>query len=216
MLMGGVRKKTPWGGIIVPPVREDEQQPTYGIPGQLPDIKNDAIDMPSYGESLPKPKFNPWDIVGAAGDALASYGGMGTPYRDMQQQKLATEASEQQYQRRRASEWSDFIRKSEYERNNPKPQNPHYFETNDGSQGMIDPATGEPRIVYKDPTPKVSYQRVDNGDGTFTMVPVVNGQIMPQGGAKVPRRLQPGQKYVPEGGPTQPASGGFPEQGIAR
>lgn len=51
---------------------------------------------------------------------------------------------------------------------NRKPAEPHYWETNDGSLGMIG-ADGKPTIAYKDPTPKVTTLAVDNGDGTKTL-----------------------------------------------
>ena len=51
---------------------------------------------------------------------------------------------------------------------NRKPAEPHYWETNDGSLGMID-ADGKPTIAYQDPTPKVTTIAVDNGDGTKTL-----------------------------------------------
>lgn len=60
-----------------------------------------------------------------------------------------------------------------------KPAAPHYWETNDGSLGMVGP-DGQPVVLYKDPTPKVDWIRAENGDGTVTLTPMVNGQ--PAGG----------------------------------
>lgn len=50
----------------------------------------------------------------------------------------------------------------------PKATAPHYWETNNGSLGMVG-ADGKPAIVYQDPTPKVTTIAVDNHDGTQTL-----------------------------------------------
>lgn len=55
-----------------------------------------------------------------------------------------------------------------------KPAAPHYWETNNGSLGMIGP-DGQPRIAYEDPTPKQGVFAIDNADGTKTLYPTVNG-----------------------------------------
>jgi hypothetical protein len=168
------------------------QQPDMGAPAQM---------MAGYGETpVTKPKFNPWDIVGAAGDALASYGGLGTPYRDNQQRQRAEFNAEEQYKRRSADEWNQYIRKSEYERANPAPRSPHYFETNDGSQGMIDPVTGQPQIVYKDPSPKMQW--VPDGLG--------GGRFAPVYGAPQQSQTPEFAGWADEGGPVQQAPGNFP------
>lgn len=55
-----------------------------------------------------------------------------------------------------------------------KPASPHYWETNNGSLGMIG-ADGQPQIAYQDPTPKQGVVAIDNADGTKTLYPTVNG-----------------------------------------
>lgn len=67
-------------------------------------------------------------------------------------------------------------------------QTPYRWESNNGSLMEIG-EDGQPRLVYQDPTPKVNWVRADNGDGTFTMVP------MSQGGATQPNELD----TLPEG-----------------
>jgi hypothetical protein len=104
---------------------------------------------------------------------------------------------------------------AQYSRLNAKPREGHFFEANNGDQGIIDPETGQVKIVYHDPTPKVNWVTSDNGDGTKTLVPVVNGQVMQGGGGPVSgaQAGQPPATLPPDfdfGGPTPQASGGFP------
>ncbi len=94
-----------------------------------------------------------------------------------------------------------------FERLYPKAQDAHFFEANNGDQGAIDPVTGQVKILYHDPTPKVQWVRIDNGDGTFTMQPVVNGQMGGAGSAP-PATLPPDFDFG-TGGPTPAASGNF-------
>lgn len=82
-----------------------------------------------------------------------------------------------------------------------KPTGPHYFESNDGSQWAVG-EDGQPKLVYKDPDPKI--QVVANGDGTFTRVPLtgsVPGLTAPATG------LPPG--YTVRAGGSGPGQGGF-------
>lgn len=135
----------------------------------------------------PKPKFFGQGgtgrfIAGSIGDALQQWaGGQATfaQHRQMQQeaeqragmmqQKAA--ADQEAAQRDRAAKWENWQRQYDYERGNPKASAPYRWESNDGSLMEIG-ADNQPRAVYKDPTPKIGWQRADNGDGTFTMVPV--------------------------------------------
>lgn len=92
-----------------------------------------------------------------------------------------------------------------WERANPKPTAPHYWETNNGSLGVIG-ADGKPTIIYQDPTPKIDWITAQNPDGTKTLVPMQQGGGMP--GAAVP--TAPVGKLTPiSGGPSLPAAGGF-------
>lgn len=88
----------------------------------------------------------------------------------------------------------------------PKDVNPYRWEDNAGNLLEID-ANGQPRVVYKDPTPKVTYMNVDNADGTKTVYPVVNGQIVTGG---QPSGLIPiGGTLPPKGGSGGDVTGGF-------
>lgn len=137
------------------------------------------------------------DVLGAFGDG---FGTNGPVYAQSKMQRSRLMQEQQQAEQQRQAERENFIWKSQYERDNPKPSNPYRWESNDGSLLELGP-DGQPRVVYKDPTPKVNYQRVDNGDGTYTMVPIVNGQIMTQG------IQQPGQAPTAPVGKLRPIGG---------
>lgn len=103
----------------------------------------------------------------------------------------------------------DFA-KMEYGRLNPKPTAPHYWETNNGSLGMVGP-DGQPQIIYNDPTPKIDWMQArDPATGQITLYPMQQGGGGPVSGAapggNPPASLPPDFDF---GGPTQPASGGF-------
>lgn len=113
------------------------------------------------------------------------------------------------------------LAKMQFEVMNRKPSQPHYWETNNGSLGRINPTTGLPEIVYNDPTPKIEYQWIkDPNTGQMTGVPITRGGAPtptgPQIGAVVDGyRFKGGDPNKQEsweavGGPTPPASGSFP------
>lgn len=81
-------------------------------------------------------------------------------------------------------------------------QTPYRWESNNGSLMEIG-EDGQPRLIYQDPTPKVNWVRADNGDGTFTMVPVG------QDGSTAASPPKPVGKLTPYGGPQATPAGGF-------
>lgn len=191
----------------------------YGTPGfgdswmqrqaEMQPINSNADAMPiGVKEITKKPGFFGQGGVGRAiagtiGDFLLQQSGMDPIYMpNVLQQRDAAErarmAQQQRMQKREDMQW-------EWQ-NKPKDSNPYRWESNDGSLMEIGP-DGQPRQVYKDPTPKVTYMNVDNADGTKTVYPVVNGQIVtgggqrPQVGAIIPDpRKQGGQSGAPTGG----------------
>jgi hypothetical protein len=197
-LMGGERNMTiPQGGGMIDPRMVEQPKPKGGgIFG-----RQSAL----------------WKVLGTLGDGLTgnpAYGQSQMQERhslmQQEQQRQRAEAEQRQRMDDRAYERQEWDRRRQVEINNPKPQNPHYWETNDGSLASIGP-DGKPQVLYKDPTPKVSYQRVENGDGTFTMVPVVNGQIM-AGGGQQQAMPAPGTVMADprlNGGSAPQAQGGF-------
>jgi hypothetical protein len=98
---------------------------------------------------------------------------------------------------------SDGVRKvaeMQFQAANRAPPAPHYFETNNGSQGVIGP-DGVPKIIYDDPTPKINWITSENPDGTKTLVPMGPDGPLQKGGdssLSVPRA--PVGKLTPIGG----------------
>lgn len=194
MALLGARKKQTFGQVPMPyntpgigdGVIERQQQmgQTPQGMGQLPDIAN----MPDMTQPTQPAKFKP-NMLGVIGDAMQVFGGGQATYmQGVQEQQQRAELMRQramQAQQERETSWQDYVRKQEYERANPNPGNPHYWEMNDGSLGRVGP-DGKPEVVYKDPTPKTTYVTADNGDGTKTIVPIVNG-VPQMGGAARPQ-----------------------------
>lgn len=140
-------------------------------------------------------------IAGLIGDALLQQGGMRPVYSPMMQQRQALAREEAQWTRRRQAENEDWMARQQWERANPAPRAPYRFQDNAGNLVEIGD-DGQPRTVFKDPTPKTTYIQADNGDGTKTIIPVVNGVPQVGGGAQsTPKRnLGPVVDTVPGGG----------------
>lgn len=194
---------SPLANIMQPPAQFAPQLPVRGM---TPD---DLATIPA----MPDKKGFDWTrAIGILGDTLAGAAGGQPMYaqhlyqqkamRERQQQQLAALADERAY---REQEWT---RQKQWARDNPEPRAPYRWEANDGSLMEIGP-DGKPVVVYQDPTPKVNWIRADNGDGSFSMVPV--GPNGPIGGAPAANGTPtaPVGKLKPYGGPTQPASGDF-------
>jgi hypothetical protein len=99
------------------------------------------------------PKHKGASVLGVIADALAGAAGQAGPYAAMVQQRRQQERQDEMYQRQRQDGMSDWLAKQAWERANPSPRAPHYWETNDGSLAMVGP-DGKPSVLYKDPTPK--------------------------------------------------------------
>lgn len=179
--------------------RQAEMEPMNANPNAMPiGVK----------EMTAKPKFFGQGGVGRAiagtiGDFLLQQSGMDPIYMPNVLQQRDAEERARMAQQQRMQKREDMLWEWQ---NKPKEERaPYRWEANDGSLMEIGP-DGQPRQVYKDPTPKTTYINVDNGDGTKTIVPVVNGQIMtggqrPQIGAVIPDpRKQGGQSGAPTGG----------------
>lgn len=175
-----------------------------GLFGKRPsfDVPQNILDMANAPTQAAKPKFFSRDglgpkILGVVGDALSDGPPMFTNMlmqRDMDKRRLSL--MEQQ----RQQEMQDWQARQDYERANPKP---YRWESNNGSLMELG-QDGQTRTLYEDPTPKINWVRADNGDGTFTMVP------MTQGGAASGNPTSPVGKLKPFGGGTGSGSGNFP------
>ncbi|ANI79005.1 hypothetical protein [Sphingobium sp. EP60837] len=143
-----------------------------------------GMSMPSQ---MPMPQTVPEkrpgaSFAGIAADFLAGMAGQQGPYAAQVQHQRALQERERLAQRQRMAERDDYVWKLQQKQQFPDPVAPHYWETNDGSLGMIGP-DGKPTIAYKDPTPKINWIRADNGDGTQSLIPVgPNGPIDAKGG----------------------------------
>lgn len=95
----------------------------------------------------------------------------------------------------------------------PKAIEPVIKQMNNGDYVGLNPMTGEVMFTQKDPNPRpvLDWQKVDNGDGTFTFMPFdANGPVA--GGTSGPiMPSAPVGKLTPitDGGPA-PAPGSFP------
>jgi hypothetical protein len=173
---------------------------------EMGDVNPSAMPI-GIKEMTAKPKFFGQGgvgraIAGSIGDFLLQQSGMQPIYGPtVLQQRDAEErarmAQQQRMQRREDMQW-------EWQ-NKPKDVNPYRWESNDGSLLEIGP-DGQPRVVYKDPTPKTTYITSDNGDGTKTIVPIVNG--VPQMGGQQPL-IPIGGTLPPKGGSGGNVTGGF-------
>ena len=148
--------------------------------------------------------------LGALGSGFAGNGNFGQFLVGNMMQNRKAEQDAKMAEQQRMANLQDYRTKKEIDLEYPgAPKNPHYWETNDGSLGMVDPLTGKPSILYKDPTPKINWMTIDNGDGTKQVVPVGPNGPMLGGGMAQPQPYNPDDWEVVEGGPSQPAAGGF-------
>lgn len=220
-LLGG-RKKQTFGQVPTPVGYQggtgigdgmiERQQMDMGAPvqgmGQLPNVAN----MPDMGgmQAQQPAKFKP-NLLGVIGDAMQVFGGGQATYmQGVREQQLMAEKMRQralEAQQERETSWQDYVRKSQYERENAAPKDPYRFESNSGDVYQVGP-DGKPALLFKDPTPKTTYLTADNGDGTKTIVPIVNG--IPQMG-NVPTRPQVGAVVADprKGGSAGNGTGGF-------
>ncbi|WP_394662892.1 hypothetical protein [uncultured Sphingomonas sp.] len=158
------------------------QKPDYSTPGYGGPIGGAQPAMPQLPED--KGFFSRGgmgvQLLGSIGDAVSSAYGGGTPYATAQNQFRQRQQQLQDYRMKQADEMAQWTAQQEWERAHPKPVAPHYWETNDGSLGIVGPDS-KPQILYQDPTPKVNWITADNGDGTKSVIPVgPNGPLTGQ------------------------------------
>lgn len=219
MALLGMKKKQAFGQMFDPlsngpfgtPGIGDNQQmgaPVQGM-GRLPDVAN-MPDMTQQQDQQPA-KFKP-SLLGVIGDAMQAFGdGEPTYMNSVREQQEHSEMMRQkamQAQQERQTKWQDYVREAEYDRANAAPKDPYRFEANNGDVYQLGP-DGKPVRVFADPTPKTTYITAENGDGTKTVIPVVNGVPQMGGGPRYTPAAK-GVTFKPiDGGPTPSASGNF-------
>lgn len=143
-------------------------------------------------------------IAGNIGDFLLQYSGMQPIYAPVMQQRQAAQQAEMQRQQGLA----DWVAKQEYEAANRPPPAPYRWEANDGSLMELGP-DGQARVAFKDPTPRIQWMTVDNGDGTKSVIPY--GPNGPLGDAPGAMPQRPKGKLTPyNGGQSAAPAGNFP------
>jgi hypothetical protein len=151
--------------------------------------------------------------LGNIGALLMASGGnpAGGQLLAMGQQRAQQRAQEQRAELQRQQDWEDFQREYAFKLKNPMPTGPHRWESNDGSLMEIGP-DGAPRVVYKDPSPKINWVEADDGRGGRRLVPFVNGMPMGQsaGGPAPSATLPPGFTVDGDGGAGSGAPRPFP------
>lgn len=160
------------------PMQTGLRQPRAGIFGSAAPTMT-----PTAMPEPQKKKFDWGKLIGVLGDSLSIAGGG--------QAQFVPNMIDQR-NRREAQDYAE---------------QPYRWKSNNGSLLELGP-DGQPKVVYEDPTPKINWVRADNGDGTFTMVPVgPNGPISGGGPSAAP--VAPKGKLKPYGGQTATPSGTF-------
>lgn len=162
-------------------------------------LGNTLVQSPEAPKGLSKGQI----IMGIIADALAGAAGQPGPF--------AAQMARQRQQEQEEANWGRrFERQKQIEQQYEKTK-PYRWEANDGSLMEMGP-DGTARLVYKDPTPKANLD-----PDVFITLP--NGQVYagPRSGLAAAMmggttaKTAPRGKLTPvNGGPTPPASGGFP------
>lgn len=201
-----------------PPIRAEQPDMGEMLPGmgmQQPEPRKPGLGTRLLGEGWEDKAFALGGIM--QGDPRGAY--MIQQRQDAAAQQAAQMAAEQ---RKRSTELADWKWKQDYTNANKPPEGPSTYEDNAGNRWIYDPATGRTigdKPVWVDPTEKVIYQdgmqiRVPNpyrsGGSSAGNLPTVSDQAsydaVPAGGQY---RDAQGNVRTKQGGPTQPASGGF-------
>lgn len=193
-----VQNRARWNDI---PVMANPQSNI--VAGDMPMPEMTPTNLPRQ-RWLEGGKFTGKDAIGLAlgaiGDAFTGrpmatqmVSGAFQQQRDMQQAEL-----------QRQQDWRDWVKKYNYEVANPKKTaQPHYWESNDGSLMQISPITGLPEKVYQDPDARMQFIPDGYGGGRWVAQPKM-------GMAPTSVPSAPVGRLTPiDGGPSQPATGGF-------
>lgn len=186
----GKRRGVPLPGTLAP--YDPNTFPAQNLPS--------AAQTPGIGDGLPQggvpqaeeaPQSGSRGLFGAKfneqggwGDRLAMLGSVlrdnsdGTELVGLLAQRQETQAAALRAQQEREAGMQDWLAKQQWERANPAPMSPHYWETNDGSLAVVGP-DGKPQVVYKDPSPKMNFIPDGLGGGQWVAVPGAATQEAP-------------------------------------
>jgi hypothetical protein len=146
----------------------------FGTPGIGDGMNERQMGPPGMGMA-PEPKKQAFfgqggpgrAILGTIGDVLLQRGGNAPIYGPTIQQQNRLMQQQQMAEQQRMQEREDFIWKQQNQKSAP-----YRFESNDGSQIEIGP-DGQPKVLYKDPTPKINWIQVkDPVTGAIQIVPM--------------------------------------------
>lgn len=199
----------------------NEQAMTGPMPEALAAPQLQTMPMPQT-QSVPAPRRGNGlrNVAGVLGDMLATAGGgraMFIPQMMQERDEQRQLQLRQQLQAEdRAYEESQWQRRADYERANPAPR---FFEDNAGNQWQLGP-DGQPRLMFRDPTPR--YQFVpglnENGDTVLNRVEIPNNVPMngtPQAGPQGSPQASGGLRPLPES-QAAPMRRALGEQGFAQ
>lgn len=208
MPWNGQNPEQPWGspqGLLGPRRRGG----LFGASANIPQMPQTGTEQPQ------KPGFDWRKLLGVLGDSLSIAGGGQAQYVpsliENRQRQQAQAYAEQQYQRRRQDENTDWMTRQEYEAAHRPPT---YFDDNAGNRWAIG-ADGKPTLAFRDPTQKYVQQVVTDPDGSQRLVQVpVPNNVNPDGtfgsaqiGGNAPQA--PVGKLKPYGGQSATPTGGF-------
>jgi len=222
-LLGG-RKKQTFGQVPMPGgyqggtgigdgMIEHQQMgaPVQGM-GQLPDVAN-LPDMGGMQQQQPA-KFKP-NLIGVIGDAMQVFGGGQATYmngvREQQQRAELMRERAMLAQQERQTGWQDYVRKQEYERDNPAAPQPTEFERILKASGL--PEAQQVTLMQQyaqnraNPVQGVKTYDADGNETLQFMRPSAMGQQSgPQEGATA-SNPKTGEKLVFTNGAWKPAGG---------
>lgn len=161
------------------PVMRPSGRPATGFFGQ----GATAGQAPQQPQAKGGKGMSPW-----AAAALGFVGGGDVANIILQRKQQEREL--QLAEMRRQQEQQDWLARKRWERENPEP---YRFTSNDGDVYQVGP-DGKPTRLFDDPSPKVTWQEVDLGNGQKKLYPVVGGRIVTDEGAQA----------APTGGSTPP------------
>lgn len=178
------------------------QPPQHPLTQQMPDMAPPQTQTP---QQYLRPKRTLSENLGLLADAFSGSDRNTQMLLAREGQHRAEWQAQQNALLKRAQDFADWQTKFDYEQKNRVPT-PYRWESNDGSLMELG-ADGQPRVAYKDPTPKTEWIRTtDPTTGEIIMTP------MTMGGGAAPRRTAPqGVTFTPLPDSRGPASapGGF-------